>query len=283
MENFYIGIITSCALIVTGLTTFYLTFIPFYEREYLHMSEQYKILCLKLSHFRQICHSYYYDNKCLNHEKHRQYVKMYKKHLIPKEQDRAFDLYGAFDELDEKFGEEMFSFDPPLSYSIAYLDKVENPINAIWYVLSNSQNRDEAFTDQKMELIAGMSKDSTKYIINDVSYGNHFDSVDWRVLGNIAGHIDCDLLPEMKKVRIRMDDRHNIYAYLYQLFYLTGGLFAIGVIIPLFAILFNWNCIVMAIICMTLFLCILAIIVKVLCNLFNHKREVEKNLEEIEL
>ena len=80
-----------------------------------------------------------------------------------------------------------------------------------------------------------------------------------------------------------MDDRQNIYAHLYQLFYLTGGLFVIGVIIPLFAILFDWKCMVMAVICMTLFLCMLAIIVKVLCNLFNHKREVEKNLEEIEL
>ena len=283
MTDFYIGIITSCALIVTGLTTFYLTFIPFYERDYLRMSELYKTLCLKLSHFRQICHSYYYDNNCLNHEKHRQYVKMYKKNLIPKEQDRAYDLYGAFDELDKKFDEEMYRFNPPISYSLAYLNKVENSINAIWYVLSNCQNRDEAFTDQKMEFIAGMSKDSTKYIINDVSFGNHFDSVDWKVLGNIAGHIDCDILPEMKKVRMRMDDRQKIYAHLYQLFYLTGGLFVIGVIIPLFAILFNWNYLLTALICMTAFLCVLTCIIKVLYNLFHHKREVEKNLEEIEL
>lgn len=283
MTDFYIGIITSCALIVTGLTTFYLTFIPFYEREYLRMSEQYKILCLKLSHFRQICHSYYYDKNCLNHEKYQKYVKMYKKHLIPKEQDRAYDLYGALDELDKKFDEEMYSFDPPISYSLAYLEKVHDSINAIWYVLSNCQNRDEAFTNQAMGLIAGMSKDSTQYIINDVSFGNHFDFVDWRVLGNIAGHIDCDLLPEMKKVKIRMDDRQNIYAYLYHLFYLTGGLFVVGVIIPLFAILFNWSCLVMALICILSLLCILSFIVKVLYSLFNHKREVEKNLEESEL
>lgn len=283
MTDFFIGLITSCALIVTGLTTFYLTFIPFYEREYLSMSEQYKILCLKLSHFRQICHSYYYDHNCLNNAKYQQYVKMYKKHLIPKEQDRAYDLYGAFDELDKQYDEEMYSFDPPIIYSLDYLNNIENSINAIWYVLTNCQNRDEAFTDQKMELIVGMSKDSTLYVINDVSYGNHFDSVDWRILGNIAGHIDCDLLPKMMKVRTRMDDRQNIHAYLFQLFYLTGGLFVIGVIIPLFAILFNWSCLVMALICMTLFFCMLTFIVKVLYNLFNHKRETEKKLEVVEL
>lgn len=283
MTDFYMGIITSCALIVTGLTTFYLTFIPFYEREYLNICDQYKKLCLKLSHFRQICHSYFSNENCLNYRKYQQYVKMYKKHLIQVEHDRAYDLYGAFEELDKEYGEEMYTLNPLVGYSFAYLNKVENSINAIWYVLANCQNRDEAFTDQKMELIAGMTKNSTQYIIKDVSFGNHFDSVDWRVLGDIAGHIDCELLPEMEKVRIRMDDRKNIYAHLYRLFYLTGGLFVIGVIIPLFAILFNWNCIVTALICLTLFLCMLTIIIKVLCNLFNHKREVENNLEEIEL
>ena len=282
MSDFYLGIITSCALIVTGLTTFYLTFIPFYEREYLRISEQYKTLCLKLSHFRQICHSYYYDSNCLNHKTHQAYIK-FKKHLISEEQDRAYDLYGAFDELDKKFDEEMYSFAPSISYSFAYLEKVENSINAIWYILSNCQNRDKAFTDRKMESIDGMSKNATQYILNDVSFGNHFDSVDWRILGNIAGHIECDLLPEMKKIKIRMDDRQNIYEHLHKLFNLTGILFVIGVVEPLLALLLRWNCMVIAIICMVLFLCLLVLIVTVLNNLFNHKREVEKNLVEKEL
>lgn len=187
IDNFYIALITCSSIIVAFISSFVMFHINTIKSKRDDALHTYKRDCLLLTRFLQLCNSLqnettYSTKECETNEEAKECLRLYNavNSLVSILEDNAFEKY------------------PQKVYTKSWLDKNTNNVSLIWYYLIHKQNRVNAYKNGRYTLI-GFSDEMTKEILTDLSFGNHYVELNYETLGNIAGDVECTLIPRMRK------------------------------------------------------------------------------------
>lgn len=187
MDNFYIALITCSSIIVAFVSSFVMFHINTIKSKRDDALHTYKRDCLLLTRFLQLCNS-------LQNEA----TYSIKECDVNEDAKDCLPLYNAVNSLVSILEEDAFEKYPQKVYTKSWLDKNANNVSLIWYYLIHKQNRVNAYKNGRYTLI-GISDEMTKGILTDLSFGNHYNELNYETVGSIAGDVECTLIPRMQK------------------------------------------------------------------------------------
>lgn len=228
MDNFYIALITCSSIIVALVSSFLIFHINVIKNKKDELTRIYINDCLLLTRFLQLCHA-------LKNEA----TYSIKECKINEEARECLALYEAIDSLVLILGKDAFEKYPQKEYTKQWLDENTNQINLIWYFLIHKQNKINAYKSRNFTP-CGFSDEFTKEVLSHLSFGNRYTELNYETVGNIAGDVECTLIPRMRKTlnTINESGKNNEFKCI-----LTAilSLIIIDCIVPIIFILLNTN------------------------------------------
>lgn len=204
MTDFYVSIISISSALLSIMATFLTAFILLINSERKVEAAHYESLCMKLTRFRQLCGMFLHSSSISKNK-----YDDYKKQLLPTEcdydSDSAFSLFKSIERISKDVN--YFEKTPSLVvYDLKDLDYYAVESNLVWLFLIDHANHCQAFTDNDLGNVMGVSESFVQSLINELSFGERYDRLNYSVLGNISGDIECSLIPNMYQTLGELDD-----------------------------------------------------------------------------
>ena len=241
--NFFMGLITASSLLCT-LTFTYIFHLSLIRRDANDkIQQQINEIGTKLTYFRQLCHYFYSSPYCMN-----TIIKSkYEKNKLNRD-GYAFNFFEAINNLQKKLYLNAYTKDPFIEYSVDECRRYKDDANKIWFVLIDEHNSAQVMYDVDLKNEEILMEDTyIEKIVNELSPYKKVDKLNYISLGEMAGEVEISVVDNMLSLYSRKisDNRGLVYV--------LGIIFFIGTIIPLFAMVFNWNNFVLIITLLSLF------------------------------